>query len=153
MFKNILLPVDGSHASTRAARGGIELARNVGARVTVLAVTTPWAAHFSHELAAVIPDVVIPQVEYDLKREASATSILNSIATDARLLDVRAKSVHRSEVHPYQAIVQTAEQEGCDLIVMGSHKEVAFTGMLLGSETMKVIAHSAIPVLVYREGA
>jgi nucleotide-binding universal stress UspA family protein len=153
MFKNILLPVDGSRASMRAAREGIELAKALGAQVTVLTVTTSWAAYFSRELAAVIPDVVIPQIEYDLRREATATVILSNIVNDARLLDVRAKSVHRSEPHPCQAIVQTAEHEGCDLIIMGSHNDVAFTGMLLGSETMRVVAHSTIPVLVYREGA
>ena len=153
MIKNILLPVDGSRTSMRAAREGIELAKALGAQVTVLTVTTPWTAYFSRELAAVVPDVVIPQIEYDLKREATAALILNNIVTDARLLEVRAKSVHRSEAHPYDAIVKTAEHEGCDLIVMGSYKDVAFTGMLLGSETMKVIAHSTIPVLVHRDGA
>ena len=151
MFSNILLPVDGSRASRCAARVGINLAKVLGAQVTVFAVTTPWAAYFSRELATVIPDVVIPQMEYDLKREAAAAFILKDIVTDARSEHVRAKSVHRSEPHPYKAIIRTAECEGCDLIVMSSYCDGAVPGMLLGSEIMKVMTHTTIPVLVYRE--
>jgi nucleotide-binding universal stress UspA family protein len=153
MFKNILLPIDGSRASMRSAHRGIELAKVLGARVTVLAVTTPWTVYFSRELAAVVPDVVIPQMEYDLKREAAAAFFLSNIVTDARSADVRAKSVHRSDPDPYQAIVRTAAHERCDLIVMSSHCDGAVTGMLLGSEAMKVMTHTTIPVLVYRENA
>ena len=51
---------------------------------------------------------------------------------------------------PYVAILDTARREGCDLIVMGSHGRRGLTELLLGSETVKVLTHSEIPVLVYR---
>lgn len=151
MFTNILLPVDGCPASLRAARHGIELAKLLSAKVTALTVTTPWAAYFARELAVVIPDVVIPQGEYDDKRETIAASILQNVVAEARGADVQVKSMHRCHRDPYRAIVDTADREGCDLVVMGSHCEKGFTGSLLGSETIKVVTHSNVPVLIYRE--
>lgn len=151
MFTNILLPVDGSAASVHAARHGIELARALSAKVTVLTVTTPWAAHFSRELAVVIPEVVIPQPDYDDKRETIAACILQNVVADAHSARVGVRSLHRCDPDPYRAIIETAKREGCDLIVMGSHRERGFTSAFLGSETMKVMTHTSIPVLIYRE--
>lgn len=150
MFINILLPVDGSLPSLRAARNGIQLAKLVDARVTVLTVTTPWAAFFSRELAVVVPEIIIPKGEYDYKRESVAACVLQSVVAEARSAEVEVKALHRCHRDPYRAIIDTAEHEGCDLIIMGSHTDHAFGGTLLGSETMKVMTHTEIPVLVYR---
>jgi nucleotide-binding universal stress UspA family protein len=150
VFTNILLPVDGTSPSLQAARQGIQLAKILSAKVTVLTVTTPWAQYFARELAVVVPEVVIPKGEYDYKRETAAACILNSVVVDARSSGVRATSLHRCHRDPYQAIVDVAEHEGCDLIVMGSHCGKTFNISLPGSETMKVMTHTSIPVLVYR---
>ena len=150
MFTNILLPVDGTSPSLRAARQGIQLAKTLSATVTVLTVTTPWAAYFTRELAAVVPEVVIPKVEYDYKRETTAACILQNVVADARCCGVQAKSLHRCHRDPYRAIIDVAEHEGCDLIVMGCHRDKGIGTPLLGSETMKVMTHSSIPLLVYR---
>jgi nucleotide-binding universal stress UspA family protein len=151
MFTNILLPVDGSPPSLRAARRGIQLAKTLSAKVTVLTVTTPWAAYFSRELAVVIPEVVIPQGEYDYKRETIAACVLQNVVGEAHAAGVMVTSVHRCHRDPYRAIIEVAERKGCDLIVMGSHREKGITGSLVGSETIKVVTHTNIPVLVYRE--
>jgi nucleotide-binding universal stress UspA family protein len=58
--------------------------------------------------------------------------------------------VHRQEEQPYQAIIDTALAERCDLIVMASHGRRGVSAMLLGSETAKVLTHSTTPVLVVR---
>lgn len=58
--------------------------------------------------------------------------------------------VQTEDVYPYKAIISAAEERGCDLIGMGSHGHGGLTGILLGSETVKVLTHSTIPVLVYR---
>ena len=117
----------------------------------MLTVTTPWAAHFARELAVVIPEVVIPQADYDYKRESIAACILQNVVADAHSAHVEVRSLHRCDRDPYRAIIEAAEREGCDLIVMGSHCERGFSGVLLGSETMKVLTHTNTPVLVYRE--
>ena len=150
MFNNILLPVDGSPPSRQAARRGIDLAKSLSAKVTVLTVTTPWAAYFARELAVIVPDVVVPRGEYDYKRETIAACILQDMVADAHSARVAVKPVHRCHQDPYRAIIDTAEQEGCDLIVMGSHRDPSLAGALLGSETIKVMTHTTIPVLVYR---
>ena len=51
---------------------------------------------------------------------------------------------------PYADIITAAEANGCDLIFMASHGRSGVGALLLGSETQKVLAHSRIPVLVYR---
>jgi nucleotide-binding universal stress UspA family protein len=52
--------------------------------------------------------------------------------------------------NPYEAILQTAKERNCDLIIMASHGRRGIKGVLLGSETQKVLVHTNIPVLVYR---
>jgi len=53
-------------------------------------------------------------------------------------------------MHPHEAILDHAKNQGCDLIVMASHGRRGVAGVLLGSETQKVLTHSNIPVLVLR---
>jgi len=72
MYKNILLPIDASQLSLRAAQHGIELAKALNARVTAIMVTAPWVTQFAREPAVVIPGVVVPQTEYDLRTEQAA---------------------------------------------------------------------------------
>ena len=51
---------------------------------------------------------------------------------------------------PYEATIVAAEAAACGLIFMASHGRGGFSGLLLGSETHKVLTHTKIPVLVYR---
>ena len=151
MFTNILLAVDGSGTSLQAARQGMALASGLKAKVTVVVVTVPWATYFARELAVVVPDILIPEVEYERKRDAKAAQILRDVEADAHTTGVAVKKVHRSHRDPHRAILDVAEHERCDLIVMAPHHERGFAGFLLGSETMKVLTHTSIPVLVYRQ--
>ena len=117
---------------------------------TLPCASQPWAAYFARELAVVIPEVVIPKSEYDYKRETTSACILQNVVAEARLNGVQVKSLHRCHRDPYRAIIDTAEHEGCDLIVMGSDCNTDLVGTLLGSETTKVMTQSSIPVLIYR---
>jgi nucleotide-binding universal stress UspA family protein len=150
MFSNFLLAVDGSDISLRAARHGIALANSLGARVVILTVTIPWSTDFARELAVVVPEVVVPNREYDVKREAAAARILQQVVREAQAAGVRARPLHRCHRDPYRAIVATALHEACDLIVMGSSCR-SIAGAALGSEAIGVLSHTSIPVLVYRD--
>jgi nucleotide-binding universal stress UspA family protein len=150
MYKHILLPVDGSETSLRAARHGIALACALHAKVTAVIVTTPWATRFAREPAAVVPEVVVPETAYEAKAKTAAGAILASVAEQAQHANVHCRTVHRGHRDAYQAIIDVAMSEGCELIVMGSHGRRGIAGLLLGSETAKVLAHSTLPVLVYR---
>jgi nucleotide-binding universal stress UspA family protein len=150
MYRHILLPVDGSGPSERAAGRGIELARALAAKVTAVTVTTPWAAQFARELAVVVPDVIVDERAYERKAQAAAQGVLDRISDAARAAGVECTVLHLSRREPSFAILETAREQGCDLIVMGSHAPAAM-GALWGSETAKVITGSDVPVLVYRE--
>jgi nucleotide-binding universal stress UspA family protein len=150
MYAHILLPVDGTEQSDRAARRGIELAKALKARVTVVTVTTPWATQFSRELAVVVPDIVVPESEYERKAQAAAELLLERIGDAAEAADVPCKTMHLRHRDPSLAIIGAASGEGCDLIVMGSQASGGITGALLGSETLEVVTHGKTPVLVYR---
>ena len=151
MYSHILLPIDGTEPSERAARRGIELAKALKAKVTVVTVTTPWATQFSRELAVVIPDVVAPEREYERKAHAAAEAVLGRISVVAATADVPCKAIHVRHREPSLAILGAASREGCDLIVMGSQASGGITGALLGSETLEVLTHGKTPVLVYRQ--
>ena len=150
MFSNILLALDGSDASMRAARHGIALAKSLKAKLTAVVVTIPWATYFSRELAVIVPDILIPEAEYELKQNARAEHLLREIEDEARSAGVAVTKVHRSHRDPYCAILDAAEHDCCDAIVVAPHGECGLAGILIGSETKRVLTHSRIPVLVHK---
>jgi nucleotide-binding universal stress UspA family protein len=101
-------------------------------------------------VAVVVPGVLVPQNEYELRTETAAGSCLRVVASDARSAGVGVRTLHVRHRDPYAAILDAARSEGCDLIVMASHGRRGLAEVLLGSETLKVLTHSEIPVLFYR---
>jgi nucleotide-binding universal stress UspA family protein len=76
--------------------------------------------------------------------------MLSKLAERARKLGVRFDSAVVVGDHPHQEIIEHAEKNGNDLIMMASHGRRALQSLLLGSETIKVLTHCKIPVLVVR---
>lgn len=145
MYKHLLLATDGSEVAGTALAHGLDLARTVGARVTVVTVTMPWTA-----VAYGVYEGVTGRDVFDEASQKRAQAILADAAQQAAGRSVACATVHRSDVDPYQAILAVAQEAGCDLIVMGSHGRRGIERLLLGSETMKVLTHSKVPVLVWR---
>jgi len=145
MFKNILLPTDGSELSSAAIREGIRLAKFVDAKVTGLSVM-PLRYPFFYEMG--IPDQVLEQTEK--QRQELAESYLAEVGNAAREAGVVCELVYQESDFPHDAIIRLAEQNHCDLIMMASHGRRGVKAILLGSETQKVLTHSKVPVLVYR---
>jgi nucleotide-binding universal stress UspA family protein len=79
-----------------------------------------------------------------------AEKYLGQIKAAAATAGVSCDVVNLEHEQPYQAIVDAAKKNGCDLIVMASHGRRGVSALMLGSEAVKVLTHSAIPVLVYR---
>lgn len=146
MYKHILIPTDGSQFSERAALYGVRLAQALNARVTAITVTAPWQTIAIGEVA-----VAIPEGDYEMRAETNAWNFLNKITDAAKAAGVPRNAVHIRHSSPYEAIIEAATSHGCDLIVMGSHGRRGIAGLLLGSETVRVLTHSKVPVLVYRE--
>jgi nucleotide-binding universal stress UspA family protein len=147
MYKHILIPTDGSPASLRAARAGVELAAVVGARVTAFYAAPPPTPLIYD---GVFPVGYLPPDEHAEMIERAAASYLGAIAEMARAAGVACESVHVTNDFPAEAILETAKRRKCDLIFMASHGRRGLSAILLGSETQKVLTHSKIPVTVYR---
>lgn len=79
-----------------------------------------------------------------------ANEKLSLIEKLADAAGVQAELVRKSSDHPWEAIIDTAKDKACDLIVMASQARRGVSGFLLGSQTQKVLTHSSVPVLVVR---
>jgi nucleotide-binding universal stress UspA family protein len=145
VYKHVLIPTDGSALSEMAIRHGMALAKAVGARVTVLTVSLPFQSF------ALDPVMVSDSpVRYQQECEALAEKTLGLARREAGVAGISCETRHVTHARPHQAIVETAQERGCDLICMASHGRKGMSALVLGSETNKVLAHSKIPVLVCR---
>ena len=147
MFKNILLPTDGSQLSEDAARRAVTLAKEGGARITVLYVKPDYPVFYSGE--GIVVDSTPPGRFAELVDE-EAQEILDGVELFCLEAGVECQKVAHAHGAIYKAIIEVATQNSCDLIFMASHGRRGVDALLLGSETSKVLAHSKIPVLVYR---
>jgi nucleotide-binding universal stress UspA family protein len=145
MHTHILIPTDGSDLSAEAIQYGTALAKAVNARVTGVTVSTPF------HIFAVEPDTIQDTLEsYGQRMTTVAAQRLNKVKEAAEAAGVDCEVVHVEHAHPYNAIIDIAKAKGCDLIVMASHGRRGVSAIVLGSETLKVLTYSTIPVLVYR---
>lgn len=142
MTQRILVATDGTALSLRAAAVAIGLAQPLGATLIGCAALPVYPYHGVGEAAP---------AEATFQAQAAATANqhldeLERLAAAARVPFVRALR----EGHAADIILQVAEAERCDLIVMASHGRRGMTSLLLGSETQRVLAGSTRPVLVVR---
>jgi nucleotide-binding universal stress UspA family protein len=145
MYKNLLIPTDGSEFAWKAVEHGMAFAKEIGAKITVLRVTLPF------HVFTLDPQVVGDTADQYKKRVQEDTAkLFRSVTRTANAAGVACETVQIEHEHPYQGIIDTASSKGCDLIVMASHGRRGVTAILLGSETVKVLTHSKIPVLVHR---
>lgn len=144
MYKNILVPTDGTEFCERAVRHGIQLAKQVGAKVTGVTVVTPMRTSIATSLPADMLDEIAERIA------KSTQKALLTVADTAKAAGVACETVVVRDGQPYQGIIDTAKAHGCDLIVMASHGRRGISAVMVGSETQKVITHSTFPVLVCR---
>ena len=147
MFKHILVPTDGSTLSADAALRAVDFAKAIGAKVTFFYAQPDYPAQFFGEGALIDPTT--PQ-QFAKAAEAAAKEILQKCEGMAKQVGIDCGTATEASEAPYEAIIKAAQQHGCDMIFMASHGRRGLTGLLLGSETQKVLTHSKIPVLVYR---
>ncbi len=146
MYKHILIATDGSELALHAAQQGIALAKAVGAKLTAVTVTIPWSTVVAGEVAT-----AIPPGDYDQRVRANADKILGQITSAAKTHDVECSALQLSDSQPWRGILETATKKDCDLIVVGSHGRSGLSRLLVGSEAIKLLTHSKLPVLIHRE--
>jgi nucleotide-binding universal stress UspA family protein len=147
MFKNILIPTDGSPVAAKAIKAGVALAKEMGARVTGFYAIEPPPTHLYGE-GYLADRKLVDELErraYDIAQRS-----VDEITAAAKEAGVPCEGVVGKSVLPYRGIVDAAEKNKCDAVFMASNGHRGLTGLLLGSVTQKVLTHSKIPVLVFR---
>jgi nucleotide-binding universal stress UspA family protein len=145
MYKHILVTTDGSELAAGSVQQGIALAAALSAPITVLTVIKPL-----HTVAPAAVMIALPPAEYEKGAQKHADQILEHAREAAKQAGVACTTKCTTHDEPSQAIIETAADAGCDLIVMGSHGRTGLTQLVLGSQTQKVLSHTSVPVLVTR---
>lgn len=144
MYQRILFPTDGSEITAKALTQALGMAKLTGAELFVLAVKEPFPYSAISEMQPVPPQ------EFFDAQERLATARVKSVSDAAAAAGVKTSGHTVEALHPWEAILEHAKNQGCDLVVMASHGRRGVSALLLGSETQKVLTHSTLPVLVVR---
>ena len=146
MYKRILLPTDGSPISRKAVKQGIAFAKAIGAGVV--------GFYSPHDYRAVLQTQYVSPFltteDFEELAKESADKHLGFIEKTAAAAGVPFDRAYTVSAAPWEAIIEAAKKKRCDLILMGSHGRSGLAGVVLGSQTTKVLTHSKIPVLVTR---
>ncbi len=145
MHKHILIPTDGSELSQKAIEYGVALAKSVNAKVTVVTVSAPF---YTWGIEPPLTTDILEEYERQMRRQSD--KYLESAKELGLAAGVACEVLHIEHDQPYLAIIDTALRKSCDLIVMASHGRRGVSAIVLGSETVRVLTHSTIPVLVFR---
>ena len=146
MYAHILVATDGSDLADRGLDHAIAIAKALNSDLTVVTVS---------ESAAMIGAYVdgfyaIDQSELIEGQHEAAKTLLDKAEVKAKAAGIAVKTVHVKDSFPAEGIVDTAQNLGADLIVIGSHGRRGLGRLLLGSQTSNVLAHTKTPVLVTR---
>jgi nucleotide-binding universal stress UspA family protein len=144
MYKRILFPTDGSEITDKAMQTAIGMAKLTGAELYALAVKEPFPYSAISEMQP-----VPPQEFFDAQERVAAARV-KEVTNAAGAAGVVCKGHTVEALHPWEAMLEHARMQGCDLIVMASHGRRGMSALLLGSETQKVLTHGTLPVLVVR---
>jgi nucleotide-binding universal stress UspA family protein len=151
-LKKILVPVDGSETSTKAAVIAIDLARKYGSEVTMITVAADVfsPAKYPHGLASGNTGLSLKykQIYEDLFENSK--KILDSVESQLNASDLTiSKKVLTGTAH--EEIVNFAKEGSFDLIVMGRRGTSKFNRFMVGSETQRVLAEASCSVYVVKE--
>lgn len=145
MFKRLLIATDGSELAGKAVATGLALAKTLSASVVVVTATEPWSAMTNGEGLA----FDFPIEEYEKSCAEYAQRILATVRADADRQGTACETIHANDF-PAEAILATAKDKNCDLIVMASHGRRGISRLLLGSQAVRVVTLSTVPVLISR---
>lgn len=144
MYKRILVSTDGSEISRKAAASAVALAKSMGAELLAISVKEPFPYSAISEMQPVPPQ------EFFDAQERVARQRVQGVVDTAKAEGLACQAHTVEALHPWEAILDHAKNQNVNLIVMASHGRRGLSALLLGSETQKVLTHSAIPVLVVK---
>ena len=144
MFKKLLVPCDGSPLSAKAVEVAADLARVHGAEVVGVYVIDPFPFVGIGDASAIGLQAYLTEAKAEADRALEA---LQKVCAE-RGVACAGDTIERGTT--YLGILETAEAEGCDLIVMGSHGRKGVEALILGSVAQKVLTHAQVPVLIIK---
>jgi nucleotide-binding universal stress UspA family protein len=147
MFNTILVPTDGSPLSDKASEAAVEFAAKNGSQIVALCVAEPYMDVLLFEGSFSAP---MDTNKYNEGVQRLAHQHVEKIAALARAKDVPCKTSVPMAFNPYEQIVEAIKTFHCDVIFMATHGRKGLNKLFVGSETQKVLAHSSIPVMVFR---
>ncbi|HXF65139.1 MAG TPA: universal stress protein [Burkholderiales bacterium] len=147
MFRNILVPTDGSAPARKALKRALALARQQKARITAFYVAPRWQLPPYSEY---VPERIVSPKQHEAAVRKTAARLLDAVRKAAAVARVRCRCEYVLGDYPHAEIVKAARRRRCDLIVIASHGRRGISRLLLGSVTSKVLAESPVPVLVVR---
>ncbi len=143
MYRHLMVPLDDSQLSVESVHQAVQFARTLGAKVTFFHAQTDYGASSIGAL-----ERVMAPAAFNEHVAGEARAILAKAEVAARQAGIAYDSVVMTSDRPHEAILGVAEARGCDLIFISSHGHRGIKGLMLGSETQKVLQHTTIPVLV-----
>jgi nucleotide-binding universal stress UspA family protein len=148
MFKHILVSTDGSPLAQKGIQAGVRLAAALGAKVTGVCVIPPWRTPVYGE--GVTYGVPRSPAQYKEAMEKAARKALAAVEIEAEMAGVPCATQFVTAERAWEGILRVAKARRCDLLSIASHGRGGLSGLLIGSETQRVLAHSKLPVLVTR---
>jgi nucleotide-binding universal stress UspA family protein len=145
MFNTMLVPTDGSELAEKAIHAAVELAKCTRSKIIGLSVVEPYP-YTSLADSGVIPDPAADNEEM-LERAQPYVARIKAAADQA---GVPCETLVTLAADPATEIIDTAARYGCDVVFMASHGRRGIQRMVLGSVTQKVMAHSTLPIVVFR---
>lgn len=143
MYRHVLVPIDDSALSVETVRQAVAFASKLGAKVTFFHANADYGATSDGALQHALSPTV-----FNEEMAGDARGLLAKAEVVARAAKIAHASVYVTSDRPYAAILDAAEHNGCDIIFMASHGQRGIRGLVLGSETQRVLQHTTIPVLV-----
>lgn len=155
MYQKILIANDGTELAEKAIEAGIELGKMSGAKIVVLHMGMPLIMATDmpgFQPAAYIEESGVHPANHDYAAElqVSNDTVDKKMAAAEAVHGVKIEVVHVVAAEIWYTVIENATALGCDVIVMASHGRGALKSLLLGSETLSVLSHCKLPVLVVR---
>jgi len=146
MYKHLLVPLDDTLLSTAHATSTIELAKSMGAQITFFHANPDWSSTGDGALVMVVNPTMFSKTAL-----GETNTVLMKATAAAKAAGVPCAAIGRTSDHPADAIVQAAQDQGCDLIVMASHGPGSgWSSWLRNSQTERVLRQAPVALLVTR---
>ena len=150
MFKKILIPIDGSDLSMRAAGCGIQLAKEMNAVVVFVHAKSPYIIPYAADVAMIDSKT---QKTFEDDINAGSQMLLDDVKRLATGAGVASECIQEPSGRPEVLIEKIVRELHCDLVVIATHGRGAVGRFVMGSVTTRLLPICPVPVLVYRDAS